>query len=128
MLFDIHVWRLADVIEGEHWIVNTDTIYRNANHDDLWPKKARLTHNKRPERVKELGVFRAEQGVNFETSPFECPPFDDMPFGRLAVEFSCEGCMVSYNHTFWDPLMGECTRTDNLMDLFTTATGFYLTH
>jgi hypothetical protein len=107
MLFDIHVWRLAEVTEGEHWIINTDTVYRNANHDNRWPKKAKLTYSKRPERVAELGTFRAEQGVNFETPLFDCPPVDKPPYGRIAVEFSCEGCMVSFNHTFWDPIMGE---------------------
>jgi len=106
MLFDVSVWRLATVVEGEHWIINSDTVYHNANHDNLWPKKAKFPYNKRPERVTQLGKFRAESGVNFELPPFPCPSVDKPPFGRMAVEFSCENCMVSYNHTFWDPMMG----------------------
>lgn len=107
MLFDIHVWRLAGVVEGEHWIINTDTVYRNANHDNHWPKMSKMSFNKRPERMIDLGTIRAEQGVSFETPPFECPPVDKPPYGRIAVEFSCDACMVSFNHTFWDPLMGK---------------------
>jgi hypothetical protein len=107
MLFDVKVWRLATVVEGEHWIINSDTVYHNANHDNLWPKKAKFPYNKRPERVTQLGKFRAESGVNFELPPFPCPSVDKPPFGRMAVEFSCENCMVSYNHTFWDPMMGK---------------------
>jgi len=106
MLFDIHVWRLATVIEGEHWTMNTDTVYHNANHDNLWPKRAKFPYSKRPERVAELGKFRAESGVNFELPPFPCPAVDEAPYGRMAVEFSCEACMVSFNHTFWNPMMG----------------------
>jgi hypothetical protein len=73
-----------------------------------FPRKSNVTFASKPGRLAKLGNMNVRPGSDAQTAPFPCPFSNDQDKTkkRIAIEISCERCMVAYNHVFERPIMG----------------------
>jgi hypothetical protein len=77
--------------------------------DDIYfPRRSNVTFASKPERLAKLGNMSVRPGSDAQTEPFPCPFWNDeeKEKKRIAIEISCERCMVAFNHVFEYPIMG----------------------
>jgi hypothetical protein len=96
----VEIYQLAEPIPGSFW----DTLSK----DIYFPRKSNITYASKPERLAKLGNMDVRPGRDAETEPFPCPfsNSQDKEKKRIAIEISCEYCMVAYNHVYEFPIMG----------------------
>jgi hypothetical protein len=99
----VEIYQLAKPIPGPFW----DTPMPG---DIYFPRKSNITFASKPERLVKLGNMSVRPGSDAQTVPFSCPfsNDEDKEKKRIAIEISCERCMVAFNHVFEYPIMGEC--------------------
>jgi hypothetical protein len=97
----VEIYQLAKPIPGPFW--------ETPMPEDLYfPRKSHVTFNSKPERLAKLGNMDVRPGRDAQTEPFPCPFSNDQDKKkkRIAIEISCQRCMVAYNHVFEYPIMG----------------------
>jgi hypothetical protein len=102
----VDVWQLAQTIPGQFWDMKlTDDLY----HELYYPPRSNVTFASKPRRLAKLGSLKVVPGIDVETEPFPCPfsSEEDKEKRRITIELSCDHCMVSFDHVFEFPILGQ---------------------
>jgi hypothetical protein len=100
----VDIWRLVSTISGPHWGA-TNQFIGGGNYS----LRAGLTWATRPDRAYKLGSMQVWPGMNrFTKMRFPCPmPDDKWAKERVAIELTCEDCVVRYDSVMRYPILRE---------------------